>query len=64
MVVTESEVDVKYNVTVLCRVNIIDFIENEVNNIVVTMYGAKWVLEISWGSLVKVNDCVNSMLYT
>ena len=37
---------------------------NIVNKIVVTMYGAKWVLEISWGSLVKVNDCVNSMLYT
>ena len=34
---------------------------NVVNNTVVTMYGAVWVLEIS---LCKVCDCLATMLYT
>ena len=37
---------------------------NLVSNITVTMYTARWVLEISRGTLYKVYDCVTTMLYT
>ena len=33
-----------------------------VNNTVTTIYGAKWVLEISGGTLCKVHDCLTAML--
>ena len=39
-------------------------IENIINNTVITMYGARWVLEISWGIVCKVYDCLTTMLYT
>ena len=39
-------------------------IRNIVNNIVITMYGARQVLEISRESLSKVYDCLTTMLYT
>ena len=39
-------------------------IGNIVNNIVITMYGARWVLEISGGTLCKVYDCLTIMWYT
>ena len=35
-----------------------------INNIVVSMYGASWVLEISRGTLYKVYDCLTTTLYT
>ena len=38
-------------------------IENVGNNIVIIMYGAGWVLEISGGSLCKVYVCLTGMLY-
>ena len=34
-----------------------------VNNIVITMYGVRRVLEISGGTLCKVYDCLIAMLY-
>ena len=37
---------------------------NVVDNIVITLYGARWVLEISGGALCKMCDCLNTMLYT
>ena len=37
---------------------------NIVNDIVITMYGARWVFEILGGSLCKVYDCFTTMLYT
>ena len=39
-------------------------IGNIVNNIVTTMYGARWVVEISGGTLCKVHDCLATVLYT
>ena len=39
-------------------------IKNIVNNIVVTMYGGKKVLEIWRGSFLKVYKCLTTMLYT
>ena len=35
-----------------------------VNNIAMTMYGSSWVLEISGGTLCKVYDYLNTVLYT
>ena len=35
-----------------------------VNNIVIAMYGASWVLEISGGPLCKGYDCLATILYT
>ena len=52
LVVTKICTEVKYSVG------------NAVSNIVVTMYGARWVLEISEGTLCKVYDCLTTMLYT
>ena len=37
---------------------------NIVTNVVITTPGARWVLEISEGSLCKVCDCPTTMLYT
>ena len=37
---------------------------NRVSNIVITVYGARWVLEILGGSLYKVYDCLMTILYT
>ena len=37
---------------------------NVVNNTVITMYGARWVPEIMRGSLCKIYDCLNTLLYT
>ena len=39
-------------------------IGNIVNNIVKTMCGARWVLEISGGALRKVYDHLITLLYT
>ena len=40
-------------------------IENITNNFVKTMYGAKWVVEISGGAaFCKVYDYLTTMLYT
>ena len=39
-------------------------IGNIISNIVVTMYGAKWVLEILGGTLCKVYDCLTIRLCT
>ena len=33
-----------------------------VDNIVITMYGARWVLKISGGTLSKIYDCLTTML--
>ena len=41
-----------------------DSIGNIVNNIVITMYGARCVLEISEGVPCKVQGCLTTMLYT
>ena len=35
---------------------------NTVNNIVVTMFGARWALEILGGSFCKVHGCLTTML--
>ena len=32
------------------------------NNILIILYGARWVLEISEGTLCKVYDCLTTML--
>ena len=37
-------------------------IGNIINNIVITMYGARWLLEISRGPLYKLYDCVTTLL--
>ena len=37
---------------------------NVVNNIVITMCGARWALEISGGTCCEVHDCLTTMLYT
>ena len=37
---------------------------NMANNIVITMYGARWVLEILGGTHCKVYNSLNTMLYT
>ena len=37
---------------------------NVVNNSVITMYCARWVLELSGGPLCKAHDCLTTMLYT
>lgn len=34
-----------------------------VNNIVVTTYGAMWMLDMSWGLLCKGFDCLTTMPY-
>ena len=34
-----------------------------VNNIVVTLCGARWALEVTGESLYKVDDCLTTMLY-
>ena len=34
-------------------------IGNVVNNIVITMYGARWVLRLSGGSLHKLHNCLS-----
>ena len=39
-------------------------IGNTVNTIVITRYGARWVLKTSQGRLCKVDDCLTTMLYT
>ena len=39
-------------------------IGSTVNNIVITMYGVRWALENSGGTLYKVYDCVTTTLYT
>ena len=39
-------------------------IGNIVNSIRIIKYGARWVLEISLGTLWKVYDCLTTMLYT
>ena len=39
-------------------------IGNVVNDIVITMYGACWGLEISGGTLCKVYDHLTTTLYT
>ena len=39
-------------------------IGNVVNNIVITMYRCRWILEISGGLLYKIYDCPSAMLYT
>ena len=39
-------------------------IGNIVKNIMITMYGARWVLKILGGTLCKVYDCLTTMLYT
>ena len=36
---------------------------NIVNYIVVTMYGARWILELLRGTLSKVYDCLTATLY-
>ena len=36
-------------------------IGNIVGNIVITVYGVRWVLEIPGGPLCKVSDCVTTM---
>ena len=36
---------------------------NVVDHIVITMYGARWVLELSGGSLCKLYNCLITMLY-
>ena len=41
-----------------------DSIGNIVSNYIVTMYGARGVLEISGCTLCKVYDCLTSTLYT
>ena len=33
-------------------------------NIAITMYCARWVLEMSWATPCKVYDCLTTMLYT
>ena len=38
-------------------------IGNRLHSIVVTMYGDKWVLGISEGTLCKVYECLTAMLY-
>ena len=38
--------------------------ENTVNHITITLYGARWVLKISGGSLCKVYDRLTTMLCT
>ena len=52
LVVTKQSQNVQYSVG------------NIVNNIVITMYGARWVHEILRGLLCKVYDCLTTMLYT
>ena len=39
-------------------------IENMVSNIVITMYGARRVLDLSGGTLYKLDNCLTTMLYT
>ena len=34
---------------------------NTVNNIVITTYSARWVLEILGGTLYKVHDCLTTV---
>ena len=51
LVVTELSQDVNYSVG------------NIVSNIVMTMYGVRWVLEILRGPLCKVPDGITTMLY-
>ena len=41
-----------------------DSTRNIVNNIVGTVDGARWVVEISGGTLCKVYDYLSTMLYT
>ena len=36
---------------------------NVVNNIVITMSGARWILEISGGPVCKVYDCLTTTLH-
>ena len=38
--------------------------ENTVKNIVITMYGARWVLEILVVTFYKVYHCLATMVYT
>ena len=38
-------------------------IGNIINNVVITMYDAQWVLEISGGTLYKVYNCEITMLH-
>ena len=52
LVVQNSHGDAKYSMG------------NIVNIIVVTMYGARWVLELSGETLHKVYDCLTTMLYS
>ena len=47
-----SHEDVKYS------------IGNIVNNIVIVMHSAKWLLHLSEGSLCKLYKCLITMLYT
>ena len=39
-------------------------IENIAKNIVISMYGTRWVLKISGGTPYKLYDCLTTMLYT
>lgn len=39
-------------------------IGHTVINVVVAMYGARWVLEISGGTFCKAYDCLTIVLYT
>ena len=39
-------------------------IGNLVNNIIMTMYCARWIQELLGGALSKVYDCLTTMLYT
>ena len=37
---------------------------NVINNTVITTYAVRWVLDLSGGSLYKLNKCLLTMLYT
>ena len=39
-------------------------IGNTVNNMVITVYGIRWIVDLSGGSLRKLYKCLTTILYT